>query len=279
MWMINRLGVCSWSLQPSSVDDLVDQLGACGERRVQLALCPLLKDEDERIALRRHVESDQIELCSGMMETIGEDYSSLERIKDTGGVRPDMHWDANLDIAIRCAGLASDLGLRLVTFHAGFIPENDPALHDRMVERLCRVAEVFNDRGITLGLETGQERAETLLSLLSTISGRVRVGVNFDPANMLLYGMGDPIDSVRLLQDHVVQVHVKDAIVTKTPGTWGEEVPVGQGQVDWDAFFDIVHGLEHDVDVIIEREAGTTRVDDIRAAHTYALELIERVRS
>ena len=277
--MINRLGVCSWSLQANSVDDLVDQLGACGERRVQLALCPLLADEDEQKALRRYVESDQIELCSGMMETIGEDYSSMERIRETGGVRPDAHWDANLDIATRCAGLASDLGLRLVTFHAGFIPENEPGLHDRMVERLCRVAEVFNDRGITLGLETGQERAETLLSLLSTISGRVRVGVNFDPANMLLYGMGDPIDSVRLLQDHVVQVHMKDAIVTKTPGTWGEEVPVGQGQVDWDAFFKIVEELENDVDVIIEREAGTTRVDDIRAAHTYALELIERVRS
>lgn len=277
--MINRLGVCSWSLQANSVDDLVNQLGACGERRVQLALCPLLADEDEQTALRRYVESDQIELCSGMMETIGEDYSSMERIRETGGVRPDEHWDANLDIATRCAELASDLGLRLVTFHAGFIPENDPLLHDRMVERLCRVAEEFNDRGITLGLETGQERAETLLSLLSTISGRVRVGVNFDPANMLLYGMGDTIDSMRLLQDHIVQIHMKDAIVTKTPGTWGEEVPVGEGQVDWEAFFDIVHGLESDVDVIIEREAGTSRVDDIRAAHTYALELIERVRS
>lgn len=213
------------------------------------------------------------------METIGEDYTSLERIRDTGGVRPDEHWDANLDIAIRCAELASDLGLRLVTLHAGFIPEDDPPLHDRMVERLCRVAEVFNDRGITLGLETGQERADTLLGLLSTISGRVRVGVNFDPANMLLYGMGEPVDSMRLLRDQIVQVHMKDAIVTKTPGTWGEEVPVGQGQVDWDAFFDIVHGLENDVDVIIEREAGTQRVDDIRTARAHALGQIERVSS
>ena len=276
--MINRLGVCSWSLKPSSVDDLVEQLDACGERRVQLALCPLLEDADARAALRRHIDSDRIELCSGMMETIGEDYSSLGRIKVTGGVRPDVHWDANLDIARRCAGLASDLGLRLVTLHAGFIPENDPQLHDRMVERLCRVAEAFNEKGITLGLETGQERAETLVGLLSTISPRARVGVNFDPANMLLYAMGDPIDSMRLLQDQIVQVHMKDAIATETPGTWGVEVPVGEGQVEWDAFFEIVQGLENDIDVIIEREAGTKRVEDIRTARAHALDQIARVR-
>lgn len=277
--MINRVGVCSWSLRPRSVDELADRLDACGESRVQLALCPLLDDPGERRRLSQRIEAGEITPISGMMETIGEDYSSLERIKLTGGVRPDEHWDANLDRAGRCAALARELGVSLVTLHAGYIPEDDPALHQRMTERLCRMGEVFNDRGITLGLETGQERAETLVELLSTIGERARVGVNFDPANMILYAMGDPSESMRLLQDHIVQVHMKDAIETQTPGTWGSEVAAGAGQVDWDAFFDIVDGLERDVDLVVEREAGEQRVEDIRVALALAESQIARVRS
>ncbi len=277
--MINRLGVCTWSLQASGLDELVDRLDACGEKRVQIALCPLLEHAGECSKLQTHIDSDRIALCSGMMETVGEDYASLERIKLTGGLRPDEHWDANFERATRCAELAHEFGVSLVTLHAGFIPEDDPKLHDRMVDRLCRVAEVFNAKGITLGLETGQERAETLLELLSTIASRVQVGVNFDPANMILYGMGDPIESMGLLRDSIVQVHMKDAIATNTPGTWGTEVPAGDGQVDWDAFFEITHALDRSVDVIIEREAGDRRVEDICTAHTLAMKQIERVRS
>ncbi|MFG0245860.1 MAG: sugar phosphate isomerase/epimerase family protein [Phycisphaerales bacterium JB052] len=277
--MIDRLGVCSWSLQPAGVGELVERLGACGERRVQLALCPLLEHADAWASLREHTEAGRVVVCSGMMETIGEDYASLERIKVTGGVRPDEHWGANLDRATRCADLANELGLSLVTLHAGFIPEDDPQLHDRMAERLCRIAEVFNAKDITFGLETGQERAETLLELLSTISTRVRVGVNFDPANMILYGMGDPTGAMQGLREHIVQVHMKDAIATDSPGTWGTEVAAGDGQVDWDAFFDIVQGLPQSVDVVIEREAGEQRVEDIRKAAALAKSQIQRVRS
>lgn len=279
MWMINRLGVCSWSLQPSGLDELVDRLELCGMYRVQLALSPLLLDAGERDRLTAVLEEGRIELCSGMMETIGEDYTSLDRIKVTGGVRPDEHWAGNLERACQCATLARELGISLVTLHAGFIPEDDAALHTRMVDRLCRVAEVFNAKGITLGLETGQERAETLLELLSTIASRVQVGVNFDPANMILYGMGDPIEAMRSLGADIVQVHMKDAITTTRPGTWGTEVPAGDGQVDWDAFFEFTLGLDRSVDVIIEREAGDRRVEDIRTAHTLAMKQIERVSS
>lgn len=279
MEMINRVGVCSWSLQANGIDQLVERLDACGIRDTQLALCPLIQNADEWARLAAARDTGRIVMCSGMMETIGEDYSSLDRIKVTGGVRPDEHWEGNLERARGCAGIASELGMSLVTLHAGFIPENDVQLRSTMVDRLCRIAEVFNDQGVTLGLETGQERAETLLELLSTIATRVRVGVNFDPANMILYGMGDPIEALRLLKEHIVQVHLKDAIATETPGTWGTEVPAGDGQVDWDAFFQITHGLDRDVDVIIEREAGDQRVEDIRIAAQLANAQIERVRS
>jgi L-ribulose-5-phosphate 3-epimerase len=277
--MVNRLGVCSWSLQTHEADELVDHVGACGIASVQLALCPLLDDQIQLRRLTQHIEAGRISLISGMMETLGEDYSSLERIKVTGGVRPDEHWVANVERARLSATLAQDLGINLVTLHAGFIPEDDPELRDRMVDRICRIAEVFNAKGVTLGLETGQERAETLLELLSTISTQCDVGVNFDPANMILYGMGDPIVSMHQLRQHIIQVHMKDARMTTTPGTWGTEVPAGEGQVDWAAFFESVQQNERRIDVVIEREAGEARVEDIRKAHELAMAQIARVQS
>ncbi len=277
--MINTLGVCSWSLQARNVAELLQRVESCGLTNIQIALVPLLDQAAEIDELRGAIEQGRITLCSGMLATIGEDYATLDSIKRTGGLRPDAHWDENLLLAKRCAGLAADLGLGLVTLHAGFIPEDDIRLHEIMVERLCRVAEAFNTHGITLGLETGQETAETLRGLLSTITPRAGVGVNFDPANMILYGMGDPTEAMRVLREHIVQVHMKDAIVSDAAGSWGSEVVAGTGQVDWDAFFEIVEELPQRIDVVIEREAGEQRVEDIRAAARRARAQIERVRS
>ena len=83
---------------------------------------------------------------------------------------------------------------------------------------------------------------------------------------MILYGMGDPIDGLRLLADRTVQIHVKDALPAEVPGTWGSEVPVGSGAVDWSAFFDVVEAMDRPVDLVIEREAGDARVADIITA-------------
>jgi len=98
---------------------------------------------------------------------------------------------------------------------------------------------------------------------------RPNVGVNFDPANMLLYDKGDPIGSLRLLGPWIRQVHIKDAVRTRKPGTWGEEVPVGTGQVDWRAFFSTLDQIRFTGNLIIEREAGNQRVVDIRRAKEF----------
>ena len=277
--MINQVGVCSWSLQPDGVEALLNSCHDCGITRVQIALCPLVHWPDEADRLREAIRSEELTLCSGMMVTEGEDYSTLESIRVTGGLRPDEHWDANLDTAKRCADLAAELGLELVSLHAGFIDEENPLEKQKLIDRICRVANEFNQHGITLGLETGQETADGLMDVLSTIQGQVDVGVNFDPANMLLYGMGDPIQAMQLLREHIVHVHMKDAISTKSPGTWGEEVAAGTGEVDWDAFFDVVQGLDRKIDVVIEREAGDQRVEDIRTALRLAQQQMDRVNA
>lgn len=269
-----RLGVCSWSLRPGIPGELVEKVRSCGGGElgaVQLALDPIRRGEWGLDETRRVLGDADIAILSGMMAMAGEDYSTLDSIKRTGGVRPDATWDANLDAAKRNADIAAAMGLTLVTFHAGFIPD-DPrdAEHGKIIERLVMLFDVFDERDVRIGLETGQEPAHVVKRLIDDMG--VDVGVNFDPANMLLYGMGDPVESLDLLAEHVVQIHVKDAVSATAAGEWGTEVPVGEGEVQWDSFFGVIAERGIGVDLLIERESGKCRAEDV----VQAVELVRR---
>jgi L-ribulose-5-phosphate 3-epimerase len=275
--LTERLAVCSWSLQPASPADLVAKLESTGIRRVQLALDPLRASPaawgDAPALFRRH----GITAVSGMFGCVGEDYSTLETIRLTGGIAPDATWEQNWNNIRATAALGQQLGLKLVTFHAGFLPheETDPNFA-RMLRRLTEAAEVFKAADIALGLETGQETAPVLVQLLKKLQCP-NVGVNFDPANMILYDKGNPISALRMLGPWIRQVHIKDARRTKVPGTWGEEVAVGTGEVDWRAFFATLRQLNYTGDLVIEREAGNQRVADIRTAKEVVSSMEEAV--
>ncbi len=266
--MQRTLGLCSWSLQPGSVSELFERSSQCSINAIQIALEPIDSGVMDLGDLYGSCAKSNIQLVSGMMQTVGEDYTSLETIKATGGLRPDQHWDANQAIARRQAQIAQRLGLDLVTLHAGYI-EDGPELQI-MIDRIISIANIFAEHGVRLGLETGQEHAGALREMLDS-PGMETIGVNFDPANMILYNMGDPIEAMHILNDRIVQVHMKDAIPTTHPGQWGSEVQAGLGSVDWGAFFGVVDQLPASVSVIIEREAGDQRIKDISAARDLAI--------
>jgi sugar phosphate isomerase/epimerase len=160
---------------------------------------------------------------SGMISTVGEDYTTLESIRKTGGVAPDSTWPETWRNIQADADLAQRLGLTLVTFHAGFLPhEESEPLFAKLLARLRQIAGLFAAKQITIGLETGKEEAATLAGFLKKLD-RANVGVNFDPANMILYDKGDPVAALRTLGPLVKQCHMKDAVRTKTPGTWGKK--------------------------------------------------------
>jgi len=261
-----RLGTTSWSLQPADPADLVRLVHATGLEAVQLGLTPCVRDRAAWAgAVPALIEAD-VTLLSGMMQPIGEDYSTIERIKATGGIRPDGTWEANEATARAMAVLAANAGIGIVTMHAGFIPHDasDPE-RGVMVDRLRVLTDVFAAEGVHLALETGQESAETLQAALDEID-RPMLGVNFDPANMLLYGSGDPTRAMELLAPRITALHLKDAKPPSAPGEWGTETSLGQGDVDWDAFFTIARELPREVDAVIEREGGDRRVAEIREA-------------
>jgi sugar phosphate isomerase/epimerase len=265
-----RLAVCSWSLQPASAEDFFTKLAATGLKRTQIALDPIRENAKGAWTNFAGLCTKRGVTCvSGMISTVGEDYTTLESIKRTGGVVPDVTWPETWKNIQADAELAQRMGLPLVTFHAGFLPheESDPSFA-KLLARLRQVADLFAAKKIQIGLETGQEEAGTLAVFLRALD-RANVGVNFDPANMILYDKGDPVAALRALGPWVKQCHMKDAARTKTPGTWGEEVRLGTGQVDWKGFFRALDAAGFTGNLSIEREAGNQRVADIRAAREY----------
>ena len=264
--LAQRLAVCSWSLQPENPTQLIQLLRAVGLNRIQLALDPLRENPVLWGATGELCRAAGISLVSGMFGTVGEDYSTLDSIRRTGGLVPDHTWDENWENAQATAEIASNVGLTLVTLHAGFLPheESDPEF-EKLQHRIRLVADLFASKSIDVALETGQETASCLRVFVEKL-GRPNVGVNFDPANLLLYDKGDPIAALRTLGPWVKQCHIKDAQRTRTPGLWGDEVVAGGGQVDWSQFFAELQRISFAGWCCIEREAGTRRVEDIVAA-------------
>ncbi|MEO2093853.1 MAG: sugar phosphate isomerase/epimerase family protein [bacterium] len=270
---MNRLGACSWSLEADTPAVLARSLREVGVQSAQVGLDALTRGTWQAGFLRAAFEDAGLAIASGMMGMLGEDYSTLATIRASGGLRPDASWAANFNAARASASCARELGLDLVSFHAGFLPHaaSDPE-RTKLIARLGAVADVFADEGLRLALETGQETAATLNSVLDELD-RDNLGVNFDPANMILYAMGDPVEALRILAPRVLQIHIKDARSTETPGEWGREVPVGSGEVDWPAFFGASAEAGLACDLMIEREAGDQRVQDMRTARALVLDL------
>jgi sugar phosphate isomerase/epimerase len=271
---LSRLAVCSWSLQPDSPQDLADKLRAVGILNAQIDLDPFRDQPDVWDSAAGVFKEEGIRLVSGMFRCEGEDYTTPETIRVTGGVVPDETWEVNWERAQANVINAERLGLEFVMFHAGFLP-HDPAdpTFDKLVDRLRQLARLYGKYGIALGFETGQETAEALKIFLRHLGER-NVFINFDPANMILYNNGDPIEALQAVGRQVRGVHLKDANVTQVRGEWGEELPVGIGQVDWKAFFNELADAKYEGWLCFEREAGETRVEDIRSGRLFVEDLL-----
>jgi sugar phosphate isomerase/epimerase len=256
------VAVCSWSLR-TDVDGVAAAMRQSGIEHVNLALKPAFREggDDYLAAVRR--QSWTISAT-----TIGfaqEDYTSLESIRATGGILPDECWPENRRIVIRAAEITAQLGVRYLTMHAGFLESDASDQARRLRERLVCLADEAGQRGLHLLLETGQETAECLLGLLEELN-HPALGVNFDPANMILYDKGDPVGALRRLGPWIKHVHVKDALRTRQPGLWGSEVPWGEGEVGSDAFLRTLQEVGFVGVLAIEREAGDNRLGDIQLA-------------
>lgn len=261
------IGVCSWSLQPADMADLVAKVRQLGLEHVQLGLLGLLMLDDKRKHQELgHLRAGGISFTGGMMSFPGEDYSTIAMIRETGGFVPDQLWPTRRALMVQGAKLAGELGIKTITSHVGFVPPSNHPNYAAVIARIRDVAAFLGEQGIELLMETGQEGATELLQFLNDLSTR-NVHINFDPANMILYGAGDPIDAIHTLGRHIRHVHVKDAKISNRPGVnWGEEVPFGTGEVDPAEFIAALKQAGYSGPLAIEREAGEQRVEDVAFA-------------
>jgi sugar phosphate isomerase/epimerase len=271
-----EIGVCSWSLQVKSVPELKGFMDRLGVDVVQLACGdPHHASWDEGDKMPEAARAAGFRMTGTMLGFPGEDYTTPATIQKSGGFG---------DPALRLERLRRlewglqrtlDLGLKNIMFHGGFIPEPGDPDRKPFLRTLDRAGDLAAMLGVTIALETGQETAKLLRKTLDELK-HPAIKVNFDPANMILYDMGEPIKAVDILGDDIVSVHVKDANRTKVKGTWGEEVPLGKGQVNMAKWLKALKKAGFKGSLVIEREVGNQqqRFDDIAAGIAFLRECL-----
>jgi len=272
------LGVCSWSLQVRNIPELSRLLDQLGVNVVQIACGdPHHASWDEGDDMPEAARSSGIVMTSAMLGFPGEDYTSPETIKKTGGFGDPSIRAERLERLQWGIDRTRALGLNSLTLHAGFLPAPGDAGRPAFLDTLARAGRLAAAADVTLAFETGQETADLLRATLDDL-GSPYLKVNFDPANMLLYDIGDPIRAVEILAPDIQSVHVKDARRPKVAGQWGEEVPLGQGEVNIGKFIDALKRNGFTGPLIVEREVGdqAARLRDLASGLAYLRERLAR---
>ena len=164
------------------------------------------------------------------------------------------------------ADFAKKIGVRSITTHVGFIPEDpNDDLYKEAVESLTDVCGYCKNLGLEFWFETGQETPVTLLRTIQDV-GAGNMGINLDPANLILYGKASPVDALDVFGQYVRGVHAKDGLYPTNGKELGKEVALGEGKVN---FPKLIEGLKkHNFDghLTIEREiSGPQQIEDIKA--------------
>lgn len=208
----------------------------------------------------------------------GEDYADIPTVIRTVGFIPKQTRSEREARTRAISDFAKALGVTSIALHVGFVPEDtsdpDYVAVREMVRRICDHAAA---NGQTFALETGQEPAHVLLKFFEDV-GRANLKINFDPANLILYGSGDPIEALGLLGKHVVSVHGKDGDWPPkgVAGALGSERPLGQGAVGMERFVAKLKEIGYKGTINVEREGQSP--EQWRADVRMGIELLTRLR-
>lgn len=246
-------------------------------------LAPPAAQRDHRSAetLQRQFREAGLTITVVFCGFAGESYADIPTVQATVGLVPPATRAARLQEAKQISDFAAHLGVGVTALHIGFVP-HDAATADykAMVVVAQELCDHCAGNGQRLHLETGQESAAALRQFIEDVN-RDNLAVNFDPANMILYGCGEPLAALTLLGPLVKSVHCKDARWAARPGQeWGQEMPLGQGDVDMAMFLQTLKEIGYEGPLTIEREiAGEQQLQDIQKAVELLQSLVRTVWS
>lgn len=225
--------------------------------------------------LREALDHYGIEATSLVVGGPGSEIYDFYRGPLTIGLVPRETRAARIDHIKRASDFAKKFGLPAVQTHCGFIPENpnDP-VYNETVEAIRDVASYCKQNGQNFRYETGQETPITLIRTIEDV-GLDNQGINFDVANLILYGKANPVDAIEIIGPYVQGIHAKDGLWPTDPRNLGKEVPIGQGKVDFPRIIKRLKEMNYQGAVTIEREiSGPRQIEDVRAAKLYLEKLI-----
>lgn len=202
-----------------------------------------------------HLENLGIHLTAVFGGFEGESYADIPTVAETVGLVPAAMRQSRLQEMKEISDFARLLGCDVVALHLGFVPhDSSDTLYQEVVDVTRELCDHAKKNDQCVHLETGQETADALLQFIGDTQ-RDNLFINFDPANMILYGTGEPIEALKQVGKFVRSVHCKDALWSDQPGkTWGQEVPLGKGQVDIEAYLKTLKEIGYLGPLTIERE-------------------------
>ena len=188
----------------------------------------------------------------------------------TLGIVPEQYRKERVEELKLGSDFAKKLGVKNLVTHVGFIPENpnDPVFGG-VVEAVREVAERCLENGQYFLFETGQETPVTILRIIEEV-GLDNLGVNLDPANLIMYGKANPVDALDVFGKYVRDVHAKDGCYPKDGKSLGPETAIGDGQVNFPKLVEKLRSVGYDGPLTIEREiSGEQQIKDIIAAKAF----------
>jgi sugar phosphate isomerase/epimerase len=185
----------------------------------------------------------------------GESYADIPTVTRTVGLVPPETREERTREMKEIADFARLLNVDVVALHLGFVPHDAAdSLYGEVLSVTRDICDHCSAQGQALHLETGQEPADALLRFIRDVQ-RDNLFINFDPANMILYGSGEPIEALEKVGRYVRSVHCKDAKWAAAPGKeWGTEVALGEGAVDMERFLRTLDKIGYGGPLTIERE-------------------------
>lgn len=227
--------------------------------------------------IRKKAREKEIKITSLICGFEDEDYQDIPTIKRTVGlVNPATRGRRVLRV-LSYSDFALELEVEIIQAHIGFIPENtSDSNYKELVLALQKIADYCKENNQSFTLETGQEKALVLSKFIEDVN-RLNLGVNFDPANMLLYDADDPIKALDILGKYVIGVHCKDGKRPERKGELGKEYPLGEGDVGIEKFIDKLRKIGYTGHLTIEREIpGEKQIRDILKAKELLQKLVNK---
>jgi len=225
--------------------------------------------------LRAALDSHKIEATSLVVGGPGREVWDFYEGPQTIGLVPKATRDARAAHIRKASDFARECGIAAVQTHCGFLPEdpNETAYKETVV-LLRELANYCKANGQNFRYETGQETPITLVRTIQDV-GVDNQGVNFDLANLILYGKANPVDAIETLAPYIQGIHAKDGLWPTNPKELGQEVPIGKGKVDFPRVIGRLKELHYQGAVTIEREiSGAQQIEDVRAAKIFLEKLI-----